>query len=159
MRMKWIVLVVACVCVGSGFGDRCSVFDAQPLDATLGRVYAGIEGTTCEEKSRKAYTTVEMAAVSAVALRLAETELAHAARNLYGTLDKEGQRLMVESHAAWKEYARLQALFVTDGCRNGSARGLYSAGIRRTETERRTKLYKELLAGKTPCTTGLSMYD
>lgn len=159
MRMEWIVLGVALVCCGSGFGDRCPVFDAQPLDATLARVYAGIEGTTCEEKSRKAYTTVEMAAVSAVALRLAQTELSHAARNLYGTLDTEGQRLMVASHAAWLEYVRLQSEFVTDGCRGGSARGLYSSATTLEETRKKIMLYKELLAGKTPCTTGLSMYD
>ena len=134
-------------------------FEAVPPDGMWRATYADIVGHTHVEKSRNAYTTLEMEAVAEFSRWRAEQALAEAAERLYEALDTEGRELMLRSHAAWKEYARQQALFVTDGCRGGSARGLYSASIRRTETERRTKLYKELLAGKTPCTTGLSMYD
>ena len=127
-------------------------------DAQWEQLYDEIEGTTFEEKSRKAHTTLEMKAVAEQEIHLQEQELCEVARALFDTLDEEGQTLFLETHAAWKKYIALQAAFVTDSIRNGSARGIYCRAVLSDEIKWRTELYREMLAGRGIATTGFCMF-
>ena len=91
-------------------------------------------------------------------LHLQEKKLCEVALSLFETLDEEGQTLFLKAHAAWKKYIVLQAAFVTDSIRNGSARGIYCRAVLTDEIKRRTELYREMLAGKNIVKTGFSMY-
>ena len=127
-------------------------------DAQWEQLYNEIEGKTFEEKSLNTRTNWETKAVAEHERYLLEQEMCEVARTLFDTLDKEGQEIFLETHAAWKKYIILQADFVTDSIRNGSARGLYARTILMHEIKRRTELYREILAGKNIVKTGFSMY-
>lgn len=158
--MKRLIMnAMALLLCSAAFGNGVEVFEPIALELSWQEAYRAILGTTHEEKSQNARTTLEMKAVAEFSRWRVENDLAEAANRLFERLDAEGRDLMLKSHRAWKKHAQLQAVFLTDACRNGSARGLYSAYIHRVEAERRTMLYKELAENATPCTTGLSMYE
>ncbi|MDF7822920.1 hypothetical protein P4B35_02765 [Pontiellaceae bacterium B12227] len=156
---KKISISITLFCASNALCNNIPQFEIKPLDAQWKAQYDRIEGTTHLEKSHNALTTLQMKSVAAIELWREEKALAETAKELYLSLDKEGQDLLLKTHAAWRTYIELHASLVTDGCRGGSARGLYSSSTIRIETKRRTKLYQELLSGLSPCKTGLSMYE
>jgi uncharacterized protein YecT (DUF1311 family) len=160
-RMMMSVCVV--MSMWTSFGDSGpsveQVFKIPPVDPQWKALYDQIEGSTHQEKGHHAASTWEMKAVAEISRWETEVVLQETAQKLYSTLDAEGQALMLKTHKAWRAFIQLQAEFVSDDCRGGSARSLFMRDILETEIQRRTQLYEEMLAGRSVAVgDGLSMY-
>lgn len=119
-------------------------------------IYDKIEGNTHAEKAKNALTTWEMQAVSEIELWTFEDNFYALTQKLYQSLEPSKRELFLKTHDAWKTYVVLQARFIAG--EQGSAAPLYAQDIMKSEIQRRTQLYQELLDGGTVYTTGLSMY-
>ncbi len=153
--------VVVSVWASFGAPERSveQVFEIPPVDQQWKALYDKIEGSSHQEKGHNASSTWEMKAVSEISLWKTEVALQETAQKLYSTLDAEGQALMLKAHKAWRAFVQLQAEFVSDDCRRGSARGLFMRDILETEMQQRTQLYKEMLEGRSVAAgAGLSLY-
>lgn len=129
-----------------------------PAVPDLKDVYDDIEGSTYEEKNQHAMSTLAMSAVGAMGLYVRETVMNEEAVTLLGTLDAEGAQTMLKAHKAWREYINLQADFMTDPGRGGSARGLYWKSILDKEMRLRTSLYQDMAEGKNVYKENLYIY-
>lgn len=86
-----------------------------------------------------------MLAVAAHVAHVREKELSEAARQVFDSLDAEGQLLFLRTHAAWRNFIELQSARQTDANRGGTARPLFRYSIENEEIARRTVLYREFL--------------
>ncbi len=131
----------------------------EAMDADWKEMYDKVKGDTYEEKAHNALTTWEMKAVSEYKRYLGERELVDAANTLLNKLDKEGRELFIETHSVWQKYIELQAEFMTDSGRGGSARGIYWRSIISDEYTLRTKLYRDMAEGKNVFQNKLYIYS
>lgn len=154
-----MAMLFSVVVYGAEKSDVETVLSSESVSIQWLELYQSIQGVTIEEKSQHAMTTVEMKAVAVYDLKRQESAMLEVARTLWETLDSEGRDLFLRTHAAWWSYVKLQAEFMTDSGRGGSARSLYGQSVQTSEIKLRTELYRDMLSGKNIFQHKLYIYE
>ena len=142
------------------------VFAVEAPTCFWQKTYTDIKGKTLTEKSRKARTTLDMKAVSAMRLYAKQQELAQVGKKLWKSLPEEltgmedrPRERFLKTHVAWRLYVQQQIQFLANTSGGGSMYSILEYDVQIKEIEWRIRLYQDLLGGKNVVKHSLYFYE